>query len=73
MKFTTLEGKARAAIKTRPEFREFELEKSKVAKGFSIGKFSGPQAKALMRLNRLRLRLAWIRELYKLMRAGGAA
>ena len=68
MKFTTLERKARAAIKTRPEFREFEREKSEVAKGLSCGKFSGPQAKVLLRLNRLRLRMVWLRELYNLMR-----
>ena len=72
MKFSTLERKARAAIKDRPEFREFERHKSEVASGVSTGKFSGPQAKALLRLGRLRLRLAWLRELYNLMRANAA-
>ena len=72
MKFSTLQRKARAAIKTRPEFRQLEREKTSIAKGLAAGKFSVPQAKGLLRCQRVMKHLLVLQELYKLMRADAA-
>ena len=67
MKFSTLERKARSVIKTRPEFRQLEKRKTRVAKGLASGKLLQPQATALRKLICLRRRRLVNRELYSLL------
>ncbi len=67
MKFTTLERKARAAIKNRPEFRRLERKKLSIEKNLAGGKVSKVQAGVLRKLIGLRRRRLVNREIYGLL------
>jgi hypothetical protein len=73
MKFSTLERNARAAIKTRPEFRQLERKKTSVATRLVSGEISRPHAKELRKLICLRHRRLVNRELFGLLRADATA
>lgn len=62
-----IERKARAAIKSRPEFRRLERKKNFIAKGVTAGRYSPRQGKDLMRLLRCRRRLLVVREMQNIL------
>jgi hypothetical protein len=64
-----LERNARAAIKSRPEFRRLERERSSIIKMLTAGKYTPPQARGLLQLLRLRRKILMLREVYLMMRA----
>lgn len=69
MKFSTLERKARAAVKSSPHGRLLERKKLATEKGLAAGKYSRRQAADLKSLLRLRRKRLLNREIYKSMRA----
>jgi hypothetical protein len=64
-----IERKARIAIKSRPEFRWLDRERSSIIKKLTAGIFTPPQARGLLQLLRLRRKILMLREVYKMMRA----
>lgn len=64
----SLERKARAAIKNRPEVRALEREMIAVEKGLAIGKYSIQVARELKGGLRLLRRSYVLKEVYRLMR-----
>jgi len=73
MKFITLERKARAAIKNRPEFRRLERKKMSIEKSLAGGKVSKSQAGVLRKLIGLRRRRLVNREIHGLLCASASA
>jgi hypothetical protein len=70
MKFKRLESlerKARASIKNKPEFRRLDLKKRAIEKGLAAGIYSRRLAAELKSLLRLRRRRLLNRELYHLI------
>jgi len=69
MKITTLERKARTAIKNLPEVRCLDRKKNRIEKSVTAGKLSRSLARDQKRLLNLRKRRCLNREMYRQMRA----
>lgn len=61
-----LERKARAAMKTRPEFRLLQRKKIALEKRITLGKISSHLASDLKSILRLRVKRLLHREIYRL-------